>query len=91
MFGVPAGVGDVLEAEVEPTQPAGDQLEQASSEASGAGPGRSVIATQPGGSAGMTPARTKELLPAPDGPTTASVSPAGTRKDTPFRIGRRGS
>ena len=30
-------------------------------------------------------------LPAPLGPTMATVLPAGTVKDTPFRIGRRGS
>ncbi len=30
-------------------------------------------------------------LPAPDGPTMATVLPAGTSKEMPFRIGRSGS
>src|SRR5690349_1510612 len=37
----------------------------------GAGPGRAVADTQEGGNPGRTPAWTNELLPAPDGPTTA--------------------
>jgi hypothetical protein len=30
-------------------------------------------------------------LPAPDGPTMATILPAGTSKSRPFRIGRAGS
>ena len=30
-------------------------------------------------------------LPAPDGPTIATILPAGTSNDTSFRIGRSGS
>ena len=36
----------------------------------GDGPGRTTTADQPAGRAGSTPAWTKELLPAPDGPIT---------------------
>ena len=52
---------------------------RAASVTSGAGPGRTVSERHPSGSAGRTPACTNELLPAPDGPTTASIGVTRSR------------